>query len=59
MDAARCARRLGAETVRILYRRSMNELPARAKEVHHAMEEGIEFHMLSNPVKILGTRRAA
>jgi len=54
MDAARSAKRLGAEMVHIVYRRSMEELPARAEEVHHAQEEGIAFHMLTNPVRILG-----
>ncbi len=54
MDAARTAIRLGAEHVHLIYRRGMEELPARAEEVHHAMEEGIEFHTLCNPVKILG-----
>ncbi len=54
MDAARCAKRLGAEKVYIIYRRSMNELPARAEEVEHAKEEGIEFLTLNNPTKILG-----
>ncbi len=54
MDAARCAKRMGAETVYIVYRRSMDELPARAEEVHHAKEEGIIFKLLNNPVKILG-----
>ncbi|MBE6838105.1 MAG: bifunctional dihydroorotate dehydrogenase B NAD binding subunit/NADPH-dependent glutamate synthase [Ruminococcus sp.] len=54
MDAARSAMRLGAEKVYIIYRRSLEELPARAEEVHHAMEEGIEFLLLNNPVKILG-----
>ncbi|MGI5967601.1 MAG: NADPH-dependent glutamate synthase, partial [Anaerotruncus rubiinfantis] len=54
MDAARCAKRMGAETVYIVYRRSMEELPARAEEVHHAKEEGIIFKLLNNPVKILG-----
>lgn len=53
MDAARSAMRLGAEKVYIIYRRSMEELPARKEEVHHAMEEGIEFLLLNNPVKIL------
>ncbi len=53
MDAARCAKRLGAEDVYIVYRRSMEELPARQEEVHHAMEEGIEFKLLVNPVEIL------
>ena len=54
MDAARTALRLGAEKVYIVYRRSMEELPARREEVEHAMEEGIEFKLLNNPVKILG-----
>ena len=54
MDAARTALRLGAEKVYIVYRRSMAELPARAEEVEHAREEGIEFHLLRNPVEILG-----
>jgi glutamate synthase (NADPH/NADH) small chain len=54
MDAARTALRLGAEKVYIVYRRSMEELPARAEEVEHAQEEGIEFHLLCNPTEILG-----
>ena len=54
MDAARTAKRLGAEEVYIVYRRSETELPARAEEVHHAKEEGIIFRLLRNPVKILG-----
>lgn len=54
MDAARCALRYGAEEVYIVYRRSEEELPARAEEVEHAKEEGIVFKMLSNPVEILG-----
>ena len=53
MDAARCAKRLGAE-VTILYRRSEAEMPARAEEVHHAKEEGIHFHMLTAPTSIEG-----
>lgn len=53
MDAARCARRLGSE-VHIVYRRSMEELPARKEEVEHAQEEGIIFDLLCNPVKVLG-----
>ncbi len=52
MDAARTALRLGAKTY-IVYRRSEAELPARAEEVHHAKEEGIEFHLLRNPVEVL------
>ncbi|MDZ7725220.1 MAG: NADPH-dependent glutamate synthase [candidate division KSB1 bacterium] len=54
MDAARTARRLGAEHSMIVYRRSLDELPARKEEVHHAKEEGIEFHLLRNPVEIFG-----
>ncbi len=54
MDAARTALRLGAEKVYIVYRRSMEELPARKEEVEHAQEEGIEFLLLNNPVEILG-----
>jgi len=54
MDAARTALRLGAEKVYIVYRRSMDELPARREEVEHAEEEGIEFMLLTNPVEILG-----
>ncbi|MBQ4087478.1 MAG: NADPH-dependent glutamate synthase [Clostridia bacterium] len=53
MDAARCAKRLGAEEVYIVYRRSLEELPARKEEVEHAMEEGIIFKLLCNPVGIL------
>ena len=54
MDAARTALRLGAEKVYIVYRRSMDELPARKEEVEHAEEEGIEFRLLCNPIEILG-----
>ena len=54
MDAARTALRLGAEKVYIVYRRSMEELPARKEEVEHAQEEGIDFRLLHNPVEILG-----
>lgn len=53
MDAARCAKRLGADDVYIVYRRSEQELPARAEEVEHAKEEGIVFKLLTNPVEIL------
>ena len=53
MDAARCAKRLGAETY-IIYRRSEEEMPARLEEIHHAKEEGIIFKNLNNPVQILG-----
>ena len=54
MDAARCAKRLGAENVYIVYRRGLDEMPARKEEVEHAMEEGIIFKTLNNPVEILG-----
>ena len=53
MDAARCAKRLGAEEVYIVYRRSEDELPARKEEVEHAKEEGIIFKLLTNPVEVL------
>jgi len=54
MDAARTAVRLGAEKTYIIYRRSLNELPARREEVEHAMEEGVEFMLLTNPTEIIG-----
>lgn len=54
MDAARTAKRLGAEEVYIVYRRGEEELPARAEEIHHAKEEGIIFKLLNNPTKIIG-----
>ncbi|HEX3026374.1 MAG TPA: NADPH-dependent glutamate synthase [Clostridia bacterium] len=57
MDSARCAKRLGADQVYIIYRRSEVELPARREEVHHAKEEGIEFKLLTNPSQILGTEK--
>ena len=53
MDAARCAKRLGADTVYIVYRRSEAELPARREEVEHAKEEEIVFKLLTNPVEIM------
>ena len=53
MDAARCAKRLGGE-VTVVYRRSMEELPARQEEVEHAQEEGVAFHLLTAPIEILG-----
>ncbi|MBC8584050.1 NADPH-dependent glutamate synthase [Youxingia wuxianensis] len=53
MDAARCAKRLGAQNVYIVYRRSEEEMPARKEEIHHAKEEGIIFKLLNNPVRIL------
>jgi len=57
MDSARCALRLGAEEVHIVYRRSRAEAPARAEELENAMEEGIIFNFLTNPVEILGTEK--
>lgn len=58
MDAARCARRLGSH-VTVVYRRTKNELPARKEEVEHAVEEGIEFSFLTNPVKINGDENSS
>lgn len=57
MDSARCALRLGAEEVYIVYRRSKNELPARHEEVENAEEEGVIFNLLTNPVRFLGNDR--
>ena len=54
MDAARCALRLGAEKVMIVYRRGEEEMPARREEIEHAREEGVEFALLTNPVKFTG-----
>lgn len=54
MDSARCALRLGAEEVTIVYRRGEDEMPARAEEIGHAREEGIKFRLLTNPVRIIG-----
>lgn len=54
MDASRCAKRTGASHVYVIYRRGMRELPARLEEVHHAMEEGVEFKFLTNPTEIIG-----
>jgi len=54
MDSARTALRLGADTVRIIYRRSRDEMPARIEEVHHAEEEGVQFYLLTAPLKFLG-----
>lgn len=54
MDAARTAKRLGAKKVYIVYRRNMESLPARLEEIHHAIEEGIEFRLLLNPIEIIG-----
>ncbi len=55
MDSARTAMRLGADSVKVVYRRSRAEMPARAAEIHHAEEEGIEFFLLTNPIKYLGS----
>jgi glutamate synthase (NADPH/NADH) small chain len=57
MDAVRTAKRLGAASATIVYRRSEAEMPARREEVHHAHEEGIEFRMLTNPVEFLGDEK--
>ncbi|MDJ0857168.1 MAG: NADPH-dependent glutamate synthase [Desulfobacterales bacterium] len=57
MDSARTAMRLGAESVKIVYRRSRDEMPARADEIHHAEEEGIEFFLLTNPTQYIGDER--
>ncbi len=54
MDAARTALRLGAEHVYIIYRRAEEQMPARREEIHHAKEEGVEFNLLCNPVRIIG-----
>ncbi len=54
MDAVRTAKRLGAERAHLVYRRSHKEMPARLEEVHHAEQEGIEFHLLTNPIRIIG-----
>ena len=54
MDSARTAMRIGADRVRIAYRRSREEMPARIAEIHHAEEEGIEFHLLTNPIRYIG-----
>jgi glutamate synthase (NADPH/NADH) small chain len=58
MDAARTALRMGAEKVYLVYRRSKKEMPARIEEIHHAEEEGVEFHLLTNPVRFLGNDEA-
>jgi len=55
MDSARTALRLGAKEVMVVYRRSEEEMPARREEYHHAVEEGIKFHFLTNPTKVIGT----
>jgi len=58
MDAARTAMRMGAEKVYLVYRRSKKEMPARIEEIHHAEEEGIEFHLLTNPLRFIGNDEA-
>lgn len=57
MDAARCAKRMGAQKVYLIYRRGEEEMPARREEIHHAQEEGIVFCLLANPVEILGDEK--
>ncbi len=57
MDPARCAKRLGAEHVYVVYRRGMEEVPARKEEVHHAQEEEVEFQLLTNPVRVIGDEK--
>lgn len=57
MDAARCAKRMGAEKVYLIYRRGEEEMPARREEIDHAKEEEIDFRLLRNPVRILGDER--
>ena len=57
MDSVRTARRLGAEKVMIIYRRSEDEMPARKEEIHHAKQEGVEFLTLHNPVEYIGDER--
>jgi glutamate synthase (NADPH) small chain len=57
MDSIRTALRLGAENAYLVYRRSRKEMPARVEEVEHAEEEGVQFHMLTNPVEILGNEK--
>lgn len=57
MDAARTALRLGAENVYLVYRRSRTEMPAREEEIHHAMQEGIQFNLLTNPIRLEGDDR--
>jgi glutamate synthase (NADPH/NADH) small chain len=57
MDAARTAKRLGAQSSKIVYRRTRNEMPARAEEIHHAEQEGIEFEYLVAPIEVLGNQK--
>ncbi len=59
MDAARSALRLGADNVKVVYRRALEQLPARIEEYHHAVEEGIEFHFLTNPLEYIGDDNGA
>ena len=59
MDAARCALRLGAENVSIVYRRSLEEMPARNEEIEHAKEEGVNFCLQSNPVRLVGDEKGS
>ena len=59
MDAARCAKRMGADEVYVIYRRGREEMPARREEIHHAEEEGITFCLLTNPTAINGDENAA
>ncbi len=54
MDSARTALRLGADSVKIVYRRSRDEMPARGEEIHHAEQEGVELHLLTNPTRFIG-----
>jgi glutamate synthase (NADPH/NADH) small chain len=54
MDAVRTALRLGADNAYIVYRRSEAEMPARKEEIHHAIDEGVQFHMLTTPIKFIG-----
>jgi len=57
MDSARTALRLGAESVKVVYRRSRDEMPARAEEIHHAEQEGVELYLLTNPTRFIGDER--
>ncbi|HLP76538.1 MAG TPA: FAD-dependent oxidoreductase, partial [Candidatus Paceibacterota bacterium] len=57
MDAVRTAKRLGAKEAMIVYRRTNDELPARAEEVHHAKDEGVQFHFLTAPVEVVGNEK--
>lgn len=57
MDAARSALRLGPEKVYLIYRRSEKEMPARIEEIHHAKQEGIEFHLLTTPIEYIGDEK--